>query len=90
LLNLKEPTVSHHLTKLKELSLVQMRPEGNTHLYQLNSETLQQLSKVMFTPNQRQGWVSGRRPKLTLNQQQEIVEMVNNERRSGSEAARLF
>jgi predicted transcriptional regulator len=52
LLNLKEPTVSHHLTKLKELDLVQMRPEGNTHLYQLNVETLQQLSKVMFTPDQ--------------------------------------
>ncbi|MDX2242971.1 MAG: metalloregulator ArsR/SmtB family transcription factor [Leptolyngbyaceae cyanobacterium bins.302] len=52
LLNLKEPTVSHHLTKLKELDLVQMRPQGNSHLYQLKSETLQQLSKVMFTPNQ--------------------------------------
>lgn len=49
LLQLKEPTVSHHLTKLKELQLVQMRPEGNTHLYQLNHEALQELNKAMFT-----------------------------------------
>ncbi|MEY2834102.1 MAG: hypothetical protein RLZZ574_3362, partial [Cyanobacteriota bacterium] len=29
-------TVSHHLIKLKELKLVEMRSHGNTHLYQLN------------------------------------------------------
>lgn len=52
LLQLKEPTVSHHLTKLKELQLVQMRPEGNTHLYQLNQEALQELNKAVFTPGQ--------------------------------------
>jgi predicted transcriptional regulator len=50
LLQLKEPTVSHHLSKLKELNLVSMRPEGNAHLYQLNSEALQSLSKEIFTP----------------------------------------
>lgn len=52
LLQLKEPTVSHHLTKLKELQLVQMRPEGNTHLYQLNQEALQELNKAVFAPGQ--------------------------------------
>lgn len=52
LLQLKEPTVSHHLAKLKELQLVQMRPEGNTHLYQLNQEALQELNKAVFTPGQ--------------------------------------
>ena len=30
-LALKEPTVSHHLNKLKECQLVTMRPEGTTH-----------------------------------------------------------
>jgi predicted transcriptional regulator len=49
LLQLKEPTVSHHLTKLKELNLVRMRPEGNNRLYQLDSEALQSLSKEIFT-----------------------------------------
>ncbi len=33
MLHLKAPTVSHHLAKLKELELVEMRPEGNTHVY---------------------------------------------------------
>ncbi|GAB1537953.1 hypothetical protein NUACC21_06080 [Scytonema sp. NUACC21] len=48
LLQLKEPTVSHHLARLKELKLVTMRPEGNAHLYQLDNQALQN-SKEMFT-----------------------------------------
>ena len=52
LLNLKEPTVSHHLAKLKELELVQMNVDGNTHLYRLNSEALEQMNKDRFTPKQ--------------------------------------
>lgn len=62
LLELKEPTVSHHLNKLKELHLVQMHPEGNTHLYQLNSEALQELSKAMFTPSQMETLVDEVKP----------------------------
>ena len=50
LLQLKDPTVSHHLAKLKELNLVQMRPDGNTHLYKLDSAALQSISKEIFTP----------------------------------------
>ncbi|MEH2043850.1 DUF2087 domain-containing protein [Nostoc sp.] len=50
LLQLKEPTVSHHLAKLKELNLVTMRPKGNSRLYQLDSEALQSISKEIFTP----------------------------------------
>jgi len=38
----------------------------------------------------QQGRVGGRRPKLTRQQQQAIVEMVSREEKSGSEAARLF
>ncbi|MDZ8106732.1 MAG: metalloregulator ArsR/SmtB family transcription factor [Nostoc sp. DedQUE12a] len=48
---LKEPTICHHLTKLKELNLVTMRSDGNTHLYQLDNEALQSISKEIFTPN---------------------------------------
>jgi DNA-binding transcriptional ArsR family regulator len=51
ILKLKEPTISHHLAKLKELNLVNMRPDGNTHLYQLNTEALQDISKEIFTPD---------------------------------------
>ncbi|MBD2336836.1 metalloregulator ArsR/SmtB family transcription factor [Calothrix sp. FACHB-156] len=49
LLHLKEPTISHHLAKLKELDLVSMHPEGNTHFYRLESERLQNLSKKIFS-----------------------------------------
>lgn len=52
LLKLKEPTVSHHLAKLRDLHLVNMRSLGNTHLYQLNNKALQIISKDIFTPNQ--------------------------------------
>ncbi|BAY84937.1 ArsR family transcriptional regulator [Calothrix parasitica NIES-267] len=48
LLELKEPTISHHLTKLKQLELVRMRPEGNTHFYQLDKEVWQSMSKEVF------------------------------------------
>lgn len=52
IVGLKEPTISHHLAKLHEAGLVQMRADGNTHFYRLSSETLQQLSRELFTPEQ--------------------------------------
>jgi predicted transcriptional regulator len=56
LLRLKEPTVSHHLAKLKSLNLVTLTPQGNTHLYRLNPEQLQDLSRAILTPNQLQAF----------------------------------
>ena len=55
-LQLKEPTVSHHLNKLKELNLVEMRSQGNAHLYKLNADTLTSLNKSLFTPEQMANW----------------------------------
>jgi DNA-binding transcriptional ArsR family regulator len=49
LLRLKEPTISHHLSRLKASGLVTMRPEGNTHFYRLDSEALQALNKAILT-----------------------------------------
>ena len=49
LLELKEPTVSHHLAKLADVGLVTMRAEGTTHRYRLDSEALQELSRDLFT-----------------------------------------
>lgn len=46
---LKEPTISHHLAKLTEAGLLQMRAEGTVHLYRLNAEALQSLSRELFT-----------------------------------------
>ena len=55
-LQLKEPTVSHHLSKLKELDLVTMRSQGNTHFYQLNADTLTRINKSLFSPEQMASW----------------------------------
>ena len=52
LLALKEPTVSHHLAKLHELDLVEMRAEGTAHLYRLNTAALQRLNRELLTPAQ--------------------------------------
>lgn len=49
LLQLKAPTISHHLARLKELGLVKMRAEGNTHFYSLDAETLRATSKGLLS-----------------------------------------
>ena len=48
ILNLRDPTVSHHLARLSELGLVEMRPEGNNRLYSLNQDALEAMSKEIF------------------------------------------
>jgi len=49
LLNLKEPTVSHHLAVLKELDLVTLRAEGNVHWYKLKLDVLRKISRASFS-----------------------------------------
>ena len=48
LLNLKAPTVSHHLKRLGALSLVAMRQDGNTRLYRLDEDALHYLNKEIL------------------------------------------
>lgn len=50
LLNLKPPTVSHHLAKLKALGLVEMQAEGNIHFYRLNTAALNATNKLLLSP----------------------------------------
>ena len=49
LVGLKEPTVSHHLSKLSQVGLVSKRVEGNTRLYRLEGQRLEELSKTVYT-----------------------------------------
>jgi DNA-binding MarR family transcriptional regulator len=52
LLDLKEPTISHHLAELKGLGLVNVRADGNLRIYQLNARALESISKDIFArPN---------------------------------------
>lgn len=48
-LELKEPTISHHLALMKGLGLVTMRAEGNVRVYQLNTRLLEKMNKDIFT-----------------------------------------
>lgn len=48
LLELRAPTVSHHLARLKDVGLVTMRTEGTTHIYALNIKELRSLSKQVL------------------------------------------
>lgn len=50
LLDLKAPTVSHHLALLKDLDLVTMRADGTTHLYRLNPQSLEQVNRILAAP----------------------------------------
>ncbi|MBF6589216.1 MAG: metalloregulator ArsR/SmtB family transcription factor [Ktedonobacterales bacterium] len=59
MLDLKAPTISHHLARLRELGLVEMRVEGNTHVYQLNGETLRALNRDLFAPERIAALASG-------------------------------
>ncbi len=49
LLELKEPTASHHLAVLRERGLVQLRADGNVHWYRLNHDALKILKRVVFS-----------------------------------------
>ncbi len=49
MLNLKEPTVSHHLAVLKQLDLVKLRADGVFHWYRLNEEVLGKISRAVFS-----------------------------------------
>ena len=50
LLGIKAPTVSHHLTKLKNAGLVGMRADGATHYYRLDTTGLAKLRGNLQTP----------------------------------------
>src|ERR1700722_7086008 len=49
ILELKEPTVSHHLGMLKQLDLVRLRAYGNFRWYRLNEEVLGQIRCTGFS-----------------------------------------
>ncbi|MGE5123939.1 MAG: metalloregulator ArsR/SmtB family transcription factor [Acidobacteriaceae bacterium] len=49
LLNLRPPTISHHLKLLAEAGLVSARAESYYNLYQLESRTLEQIARHLST-----------------------------------------
>ncbi len=51
ILDVKEPTVSHHLAMMKELGLVKVTAVGNERIYNLLPSFLESMSKDMFSQN---------------------------------------
>lgn len=49
MLDLKEPTVSHHLTLMRRLGLVRPEAVGNVRVYRLNVQFLEKMSKDLFS-----------------------------------------
>ncbi|MEM7536633.1 MAG: metalloregulator ArsR/SmtB family transcription factor [Chloroflexota bacterium] len=49
LLELTEPTVSHHLSMMKSLGLVTMQAEGTVRIYSLDTTFLHSMSKDIFS-----------------------------------------
>jgi len=47
-LQLKEPTVCHHLSCLAQVGLVEMSAKGNAHFYSLRERELRRLSRMIF------------------------------------------
>ncbi len=56
LLDLSEPTISHHLGLLRELDLVRLRPEGNLHWYAFRPDGLAHLAKSLLSPKKIARW----------------------------------
>lgn len=50
LLELKAPTVSHHLARLRELDLVETRADGVTRWNRLNQAGIERLAKLLAAP----------------------------------------
>jgi len=49
-LNLREPTISHHLAILRELGLVAVRAAGTVRWYRLNDAVLRKFKSEVFSP----------------------------------------
>ncbi|QKE75269.1 metalloregulator ArsR/SmtB family transcription factor [Arthrobacter citreus] len=48
-LGLKPPTITHHMTKLREVGLVKERRDKNTIYFTLNTKILEMSAKAIFT-----------------------------------------
>lgn len=48
-LEVRQPTVSHHLAKLRTAGIVKLRKEGQTHWYALDEEALHKLAQEVLS-----------------------------------------
>ncbi|CAG9620544.1 DUF2087 domain-containing protein [Sutcliffiella rhizosphaerae] len=72
-LGVKPPTISHHISKLKEVSAVYERREKNTVYYYLNEKSLKQHSNGLFDILNR-----GVKGEVTMKQHKEKEQILQN------------
>jgi DNA-binding transcriptional ArsR family regulator len=77
-LELTEPTVSHHLALMRELGIVQVRAEGTTRIYSLDSKELERMNKDVFSQQKLADLVEARVP--MSNEQKVLQTFVENGR----------
>lgn len=70
-LELTEPTVSHHLAMMKELGIVQVRAEGTTRIYSLDSKELENMNKDIFSQQKLADLVENKTP---LSNEQKVLQ----------------
>ena len=51
MLQLRAPTISHHLALLREVNLVETRAEGTTRYYRLRPQGLNALNRAFSAPD---------------------------------------
>ena len=51
LLDLRPSTVSWHLARLKDIGLVDLKAEGNTHIYRMNGKGLGRINNLLANPH---------------------------------------
>lgn len=49
-LGVQQPTVSHHLAKLRLLGIVRLRKEGQSHYYSLDENFVRQMARQVLSP----------------------------------------
>ncbi len=57
LLGLQEPTISHHLGRLRGLGLVDVRAEGTSRIYWLNRKRLEALNRELLRVDEADSWI---------------------------------
>jgi DNA-binding HxlR family transcriptional regulator len=62
ILGLKEPTVSHHLSKLRKAGLINLRADGNQRFYSVNTRNLKRMSDLTFDLDNIEFQIDKRQP----------------------------
>jgi predicted transcriptional regulator len=87
-LNLSEPTVSHHLTKLREAGFVTLRADGTQRIYSINASGMTALKRaldqlpalVQEQPKSDDSWIDALPAEFSADERKQLRDMTHNGR----------